>query len=192
MWVVFRGDPRQTEGMKISMIAAMARNRVIGTGDGGIPWRLPRDTLHFRDYTAGKHLLLGRRTFGEMTGWFRAHIPIVLTRDERFEPAIGQVAHSVDEAITEAFEDGAPELVVCGGASVYRAALPYADELCLTLIDAEVEGEAVFPDYEAEIEWEKLSEESHPADAENAHPMTFVRLRRIRPSSLRPSRLHLL
>ena len=96
------------------------------------------------------------------------------------------------EAITEAFEDGAPELVVCGGASVYRAALPYADELCLTLIDAEVEGEAVFPDYEAEIEWEKLSEESHPADAENAHPMTFVRLRRIRPSSLRPSRLHLL
>ncbi len=178
--------------MKISMIAALDRHRVIGTGQGGVPWQLPRDVRHFRTYTEGKYLLIGRKTCEEMDGWFTNHRPILLTRGSGSAPNRGLVAHSVDEAITEAFEGGAAELVVCGGASVYTAALPYADELLLTRIDTDSGGDVLFPDYEMDHEWETLSEESHPADAENEHAMTFLHLRRVRPSSLRPSRLHLL
>lgn len=95
--------------------------------------------------------------------------------------------------MTEAFEDGALELVVSGGASVYEAALPYADELWLTRVDTEVsEPGPRFPNFESDIRWETLSEEHHQADDENTHPMTMIHLRRISPSSLRPGRLHLL
>ena len=179
--------------MKVSMIAAMDRSRLIGNAEGGIPWRLPRDTQHFRDYTAGKHMLLGRKTISEMEGWFTDQTPIVLTHAPPPNFPWPRVAHSVEEAVTEAFEDGAEELVVSGGASVYAAALPYADELVLTRIDTEVNGEGRrFPDYEAEIEWEMLSESHFPRDEETPFAMDILHLRRVKPSSLRPGRLHLL
>jgi dihydrofolate reductase len=168
--------------MKVSMIAAMARGRVIGTGHGGIPWRLPRDARHFREYTAGHHMLLGRKTFEEMTGWFETQRPIVLTTKEDYEVSVagGRVARDVAEAIRIAAAAGEEELVVSGGARVYEAALPYADELVLTFVDAEVEGEgtARFPDWEAEGEWEEVSREEVGADEENEFGMVFVRLRR--------------
>ncbi|MFV1995779.1 MAG: dihydrofolate reductase, partial [Verrucomicrobiales bacterium] len=75
--------------MKISMIAAMDRNRVIGADRGGIPWNLPRDRRRFRSHAAGKHLLLGRRTFEEMKGWFEdQQTPIVLTHREGYDPGM--------------------------------------------------------------------------------------------------------
>ena len=80
--------------MKLSMISAMAHGRVIGTGHGGIPWHLPRDVKHFREYTQGKHLLLGRRTFEEMLGWFTDHPPIVLTHNTNYDPEVGSVAQT--------------------------------------------------------------------------------------------------
>ena len=179
--------------MKVSMISAMDRNRTIGTPQGGIPWRLPRDTHHFRTYTSGKHLLLGRKTIEEMEGWFTDQTPIVLTHSRSPDLPWSRVAHSVEEAVTEAFEDGATELVVSGGASVYAAALPYADDLWLTWVDTEVSEDGPrFPDYESGIQWETLSEEHHSADEDNSFAMTMVHLRRISPSSLRPGRLHLL
>ncbi|MCB1231898.1 MAG: dihydrofolate reductase [Verrucomicrobiae bacterium] len=184
--------------MKVSMIAAMDRHRVIAKPEGGLPWKLPRDVKRFRDYCAGKHLLVGRRTFEEMDGWFTDHKPIVLTHSREHDTGLGQTAHTVEEAVTEAFEDGAPELVVVGGGAVFAAALPFADELVLTRVDLEVAGGddledyPRFPDYEAEVEWETIHEEHHEADVENPAAMNFLTLRRVRPSSLRPGRLHLL
>jgi dihydrofolate reductase len=178
--------------MKITMIAALDRNRVIGTGHGGLPWRLPRDVAQFRAYTRGKFLLLGRKTYGEMTGWFTDQTPIVLSHRRDFSADGALVAHSIEEAVTEAFERGSPELVVCGGAAVYAAALPYADELRLTWVDTETTGQVTFPDFTVDHEWETLFEERHEKDAENAHAMTFTVLRRVKPSSLRPGRLHYL
>ncbi|MDF1825942.1 MAG: dihydrofolate reductase [Verrucomicrobiales bacterium] len=174
------------------MISAMAQNWVIGTGKGGIPWHLPRDTRRFREFTDEKFLLLGRRTFEEMTGWFTNQTPIVLTRDPDYKTDHGFVVNKVEEAISTAAEKGAGELAVCGGASVYDAALPYTDELFLTLIDGAIEGGAHFPDYDKDIEWKEISREAFPADEENEYGMTFLQLRRLHPSSLRPSRLHLL
>lgn len=164
--------------MKISAIAAIARDRVIGTGDGGIPWHLPKDSRHFRSYTQGHHMLLGRRTFEEMDGWFTTQIPIVLTTREGYRPDAGKVANSVADAIEIARAAGESELVVSGGASVYHAALPWIEELVLTFVDADISGGARFPEWESEGQWNELSRQAFPADDENAYPMTFVTLRR--------------
>lgn len=161
---------------KVSMIAAMAHDRVIGTGHGGIPFRLPRDVQHFRSYTAGHHMLLGRKTFEEMQGWFRTQTPIILTTQEEYEPGLGHVVSSIPEAIEIAKRAGDSELVVSGGASIYKAALPYTDELILTLVDADIEGGAHFPDYEAHSDWLEQTRAEFPADLENEFPITFLTL----------------
>jgi len=161
------------------MISAYAENRVIGGKNGGIPWHLPRDSTHFCGYTQNKYMLLGRRTYSEMTGWFTTQKPIVLTRNGSFANGDVLVAASVPDAIELAKAKGAEELVVSGGASVYAAALPFAERLVLTRIEANIPGGAHFPDYQASGGWETVSSEHFPADAENAYAMTFVELSRV-------------
>ena len=155
------------------MIAAMTRDRVIGTGQG-IPWHLPRDSAHFRAYTAGKCLLLGRKTYEEMLGWFTTQTPIVLTKSPN-EPLEGEpsAVSSVEEAITLARLLGAEELVVSGGAQVYALAIEYADTLVLTRVQAVIPGQAVFPDFESSSAWHCDRRQAFDADAENAHAMEF-------------------
>ncbi len=162
------------------MISAMTSERVIGTGNG-IPWRLPRDSRHFRSYTTGKPMLLGRRTYEEMLGWFTTQTPIILTRQEGYRaPAGAHVVHEVAGAVALAEALGAAELVVSGGAQIYAAALPLAEELILTLVDARVEGSARFPDFRADDSWICQRRERHEADRENAHAMEFQWWRRDR------------
>ncbi|MEM1443021.1 MAG: dihydrofolate reductase [Verrucomicrobiota bacterium] len=178
--------------MHLTMISAMDRERVIGKSDGRIPWHLPRDVDRFREFTRGKFLLLGRRTFAEMTGWFTDQTPIVLTRQENLVVENGWTVHDIEEAISTAAEQGAEELAVCGGAAIYTEALPYTDDLFLTKIETSVGEGTRFPDYESDIEWEEVQRENFPADEENEFAMSFLQLRRLHPSSLRPPRLHLL
>ncbi len=167
------------------MIVCMDRNRVIGTGSGGLPWKLPRDIAHFRGYTAGKFMLLGRKTYEEMTGWFTTQTPIVMTQQEDYQPAEGHVVRSVSDAIKVAADAGADELVVSGGASIYRLALPYADSLVLTVVKAELEGSAFFPSYNTGIEWRELRRESFLPDEENSFGIDFIWLERVRPEAKR-------
>ena len=166
--------------MKVSMIAAMDENRLIGSGSG-IPWHLPRDQRHFRAYTAGKALLLGRRTFEEMLGWFTDQRPIVLSRDTTYAPAKAPpglgVAGSLAGACDLASAAGERELVVLGGAQIYKLALPIADELILTEVHAEFEGGAYFPSF-GEEDWREVARERFEADADNAYAMSFVTYRR--------------
>lgn len=159
--------------MKVSMIAAMTPEGVIGTGEG-IPWHLPRDQAHFRAYTAGKAMLLGRRTYEEMIGWFTTQTPIVLTRNTRIDlEGKPRLAASVESAIEMAQELGAPELVVSGGAQVYAAALDHADELILTSIDTKAVGTARFPDFQEKGNWHCHRREAHATDTENIHALEF-------------------
>lgn len=179
--------------MHIIMIAAMDRNRVIGARGGGIPWTLPRDRERFRAFTEEKFLLVGRRTYEEMAGWFGSRTPVVLTTRRDFPaPEGGLVAHNVEAAISESAERGAEELVVCGGGQVYEATLPYADELLLTFIDTQSGGVVRFPDFNEKITWEMVSEDAFEADEANPYAMVFRRLRRVTPASLRPMRIHLI
>ena len=153
----------------LTLIAAVSEDGFISRGQG-VPWKLPADVAHFRAYTAGKWLLLGRRTFEEMIGWFREHTPLVMSRDESFVPKIGQRVGSVAEAL---LLTTAEELVVCGGAQAYALALPLADRLVLTLVQIQL-GEGVpFPTIVLD-EWTEVSREPHPADSLHAHAFQIV------------------
>ena len=164
----------------VTMISAMTHDRVIGATGGGIPWHLPRDGTHFRKYTNNKHMLLGRKTFDEMSGWFTNQTPLVLTSQQDYRPGIGARVGSVAEAIDFVQTSCAGELVVSGGAQVYASALPFADRLVLTIVDATVEGAAYFPDYRATATWETVSDEHFAADQDNPFAMTFIILDRVR------------
>ncbi|MGI9240043.1 MAG: dihydrofolate reductase [Verrucomicrobiales bacterium] len=163
--------------MKISIIAALDENRLIGTGSG-IPWELPRDRQHFRDSAAGMAMLLGRRTFEEMHGWFTDQRPIVLTRRVDYGDFLGvSVVGSIEAALDEARGRGESELLVAGGADVYALALPFADQLILTEVESAFQGEVYFPEFSTS-DWEEVSRVRFEADAENVHAMSFVTYRR--------------
>ena len=160
----------------LTLIAAMDENRLLAT-EHGIPWKLPRDVQHFRRYTEGKWLLLGRRTFQEMQGWFKpGHTALVLTSQCGLDPKGARGVDSVPHALALAEAAGQSELVVCGGAQTYVAAFPYADKLVITEIDHRFQAgtrPAYFPAWSVE-EWSKEESVFHPANTENGWSMTIT------------------
>ncbi len=154
--------------MVISLIAAMDEDRVIGSADRGLPWDLPRDRAHFRASTAGKWVLVGRRTYTEMEGWFGDRRPVVLTSETGFRPfeAGHRVVHSVVAALELARQNGAPELMVLGGGGVFAATLSWADRILLTRIAlrATVVEPVRFPDFERSGTWRCQHAEVWPAE----------------------------
>lgn len=153
--------------MIVTLIAALAGDRVIGEASGRIPWDHPRDRAHFRARTAGHWLLVGRRTYAEMEGWFGDRTPVVLTRDTAFRPfsPAHRLASSVPAALDFARASGVTELFVCGGATVYAATLPHADRLLLTRLSLSLQvAEPVqFPDFASTGQWRLQSLEHWPA-----------------------------
>ncbi|MCS7006066.1 MAG: dihydrofolate reductase [Thermoleophilia bacterium] len=134
--------------MKVTVVAAIARGGVIGR-DGAIPWRLPEDLARFKALTTGHAVVMGRRTWESLPARFRP-LPgrrnVVLTRNPSWEAQGAERAASLEEAL-ELVEDEEGVFVI-GGAELYAAALPLADELALTEIDLEVEGDTVFPEWD--------------------------------------------
>jgi dihydrofolate reductase len=160
--------------MEITLIAAVAKNGVIG-GDGGIPWHLPRDTAHFRHYCAGKALLVGRRTFEEMRGWFHPdQLLFVLTKTDSFQPHTphARTVREIPDAIQIAQTALKEELVVIGGAAVYESAMEHATKLVITEVDTTPPGSARFPEIDPS-KWSRTSWESFPADEDNSFDLTF-------------------
>lgn len=162
---------------RLTLIAAVSEDGFISRGQG-VPWDLPRDRLHFRAATAGKWLLIGRRTYEEMLGWFRDHTPLVLTRDPAFIPPIGKVAPSVLQALDLAAAAGVDEIYVCGGSAAYHLALPHADHLLVTHVSTRLGTGVPFPKIETPP-WRLVTCIEHPADAENALSMRFATYERI-------------
>jgi dihydrofolate reductase len=158
----------------ISLIVAMADNRVIGRG-GALPWRLPADLKRFRSLTLGKPVLMGRRTFESIGRPLTERINLVLTRDLRWGADGARTVHTVPEALAQARE--AAELVVIGGAEVYRLVLPLARRIYLTHVHAEVTGDTFFPAFDPG-EWRDVEQAAQPADERHAYPFTFVTLER--------------
>ena len=156
--------------MSVSLILAMAENRVIGRR-GGLPWRLPKDLLHFKKLTLGHTLIMGRKTFESID---RRPLPkrrsIVLSRDPGYRPGGAEVAASLADALELA--GGDDEVFVIGGAGVFADAVALADRLYLTLVHAEVEGDVVLPEIDAGS-WELRSDERHDADERHAHAFSF-------------------
>ena len=156
--------------MTLTIVAAVARNGVIGS-DGGLPWRLPDDLRRFKELTLGHVLVMGRRTYESIGRPLPGRTTIVVTRNPEWDPGSEEVrlAGSVEEAI-EAAATIDPSVFVVGGAQVYAAALPRADRLELTWVDAEPEGDTRFPEVDWD-EWRQLRRE----DADGAVYATYVR-----------------
>jgi len=129
--------------MIISLIAAMAENRVIGN-KSAIPWKLPFDRKRFRDITMGHPVILGRKTFEIIGRPLFGRSNIVLTRQRGYMAEGAVVVHSLDEAFT-ACED-AGEVFVCGGGTVFRETIPLARRIYLTVIHRSYEGDTFFPE----------------------------------------------
>lgn len=161
--------------MEISIIAAMARNRVIGI-ENRLPWKLPADMKWFRLHTLGKPIVMGRKTFESFGG---KPLPdrhnIVISRDENYRAQGATVVNSIDEALSVAGD--VDEVMIIGGASFYEQMLPRTDRIYLTLVEMEPEGDAWFPDYDAG-QWQELERHPHEADDKNPCAYTFVILDR--------------
>lgn len=159
----------------LSMIAALARNNVIGQ-DNTLPWHLPEDLKHFRAITQGKPVIMGRKTWDSLPPKFRP-LPgrrnIVVSRNRKLALAGAEVVDSLAAAL--ALLDHDAEGVVIGGAELYRLALPLADRLYLTRIDAEFAGDAFFPPI-APSEW--IETERQTARSADGLDYAFVRMER--------------
>lgn len=164
-------------GMRMTLVAALDRNRSIGRGNA-MPWHLPDDFRHFKTLTLGKPVLMGRRTAESLGRALPGRTNLVLTRSGRVPFDGMQAVASLDEAIAIAAAQGAAELCVIGGGEIYALALPRADVLQLTHVDTVVDGaDAFFPAWDAS-QWREMSRTSHAADAKHAHAFDFVEYRR--------------
>jgi dihydrofolate reductase len=155
--------------MKISLILAMGRNRVIGR-DNQLPWHLPADLAHFKATTMGKPILMGRKTWESIGKALPGRLNIVLTGQAGYTAEGATVVNSIDNAIAAC--ESADELMVIGGAAVYEALLPVAQKIYLTLVDEEFEGDTFFPQID-EQEWREESREDHSTDDKNAYDYSF-------------------
>lgn len=161
--------------MRLSLIAAVARNRTIGA-DGRLPWRLPDDMAWFKRWTMGHHVVMGRKTWESLRKPLVGRENMVLTRRPHYVAPGATTFSTLESAMAHAERAGETELMVIGGADVYAAALPLADRLYLTWIHHEVEGDREFPVLEGS--WVECSREEHPADALHAFPFALCVLER--------------
>ena len=152
----------------------MSRDRVIGQG-GRMPWHLPADLKHFKAVTLGHPVVMGRRTFDSIGRALPGRRNVVISRSKPDLPDGVMLAHGLDEALEACA--GAERVMVIGGGEIYAQAMPLADFLELTLIDAAIDGDTHFP-YFSLRNWAVLRLQSRPADERNAYALRFVRLTR--------------
>ena len=164
--------------MRIILIAAVARNRAIGV-DNRLPWRLPEDLKNFKRRTRGHTLLMGRNTWESLEGGpLPGRRTIVLSKTVEEVPEDVVVVSTLAEGIESARAAGEEELFIAGGGSVYAAAEPYADQMLLTWVDTEVEGDAFFPDVDMSL-WRESERRDFPADDRHAFPFSIRSYERI-------------
>jgi dihydrofolate reductase len=165
----------------LSIVVARAANGVIGR-DGDLPWRLKSDLALFKASTLGKPIIMGRKTWDSLP---RKPLPgrmnVVLSRDGSFEPDNAVVCESFMEAVQmareQAEDDGVDEVCIIGGRSLFEAALLKAKRLYLTEVDATVDGDVTFPDFD-EAAWTEVRREEHPAGDGDDHAFVFRVLER--------------
>ena len=158
------------------MIAAKAENNVIGNKNT-IPWHMPVDFKYFKETTLGKTVVMGLNTFNSIGGKplpGRKHI--ILNNDLNYvAPENCVVAHSIEEVLELGKDE--PELMICGGASVYKQFLPLSKKLYITEVHARPEGDTYFPEVNME-EWKEVKRADFKADEKNKYDYSFVILER--------------
>ena len=156
--------------MKVSLIVAMAKNRVIGAGNR-IPWHLPNELRLFKSLTMGHHIVMGRKTYESINRLLPGRTTVIVTRQRDYAVPGAIVVHSVKEALDACRGDD--ECFVIGGADLFRETLPLADRIHLTVVDAEPEGDTFMPEFDTS-EWRETSSQTFYADDKHAHPYRYA------------------
>ncbi|MDF1880858.1 type 3 dihydrofolate reductase [Sulfurimonas sp. MAG313] len=154
----------------ISLIAAMANNRVIGK-DNQMPWHLPADLGHFKALTLGKPIIMGRKTYESIGRPLPGRKNIVISTNKNYILEGCETVCSLDEAINLVKE--VKEVMIIGGGFLYSQTLPKANKLYLTFIDLDVDGDTKFPDYE-KLSIKEIKREKHLKDEKNPYDYEFV------------------
>ncbi|MFM7155299.1 MAG: dihydrofolate reductase [Bacteroidota bacterium] len=162
--------------MIVSAIVAVAKNGVIGA-EGQIPWYLPADLAWFKKTTLGHHIIMGRNSFHSIGRPLPKRTNIVVTRDPFFSAEGVLIAHSVEEALGMAFDNGETEAFIIGGGQIYKESIDLWDKLYLTSVETEPEGDVFFPETD-NSEWIETWSEERPADDKNEFDCTFRILER--------------
>lgn len=159
--------------MKISMIAAMADNWVIGK-DNQMPWHLPADLAHFKALTLGKPILMGRKTYESIGRSLPGRRNLVLSQQADYRIAGVEVVSSLAQAVSllEQSEEVVDELMIIGGGALYRQLLAQADCLYLTRIELNVAGDTHFPTF-SEAQWQRVVRQSYAPDERNPYHYHF-------------------
>lgn len=161
--------------MRIAMIWAMSENRVIGRNNN-LPWHLPNDLKYFKRLTSGKPVIMGRKTYESIGRPLPNRANIILTRDTAFQAEGTRVVHTLEEAIelaeAECLISGAEEVIIMGGAEIYRQAMPLADRLYVTLVHAQIDGDAFFPEIDLSA-YQEVAREDFSADGPNPYDYSF-------------------
>jgi len=160
----------------LSIVVARAANGVIGR-DGDLPWRLKSDLALFKANTLGKPIIMGRKTWDSLPKKpLPGRMNLVLTRDGSFESEKAVVCESFMEAVQmareQAQDDGVDEVCVIGGRALFEMALPKAKRLYITEVDATVDGDVTFPEFD-ESDWREVRREAHPASEGDDHAFVF-------------------
>lgn len=155
--------------MIISMIAAMADNRIIGK-DNQMPWHLPADFAWFKRCTMGKPVVMGRKTYESIGRPLPGRLNIVISRDASLSIEDVTTVTSIEQALEVAGE--VEEVMIIGGGAIYAACLPMANKLYITHIEAEIQGDTQFPDWGNEFK--ETYSEAYQADEKNAYNMRFT------------------
>lgn len=158
--------------MEIILIAAVAKNRIIGR-DNKLPWNIPEDLRLFKETTMGYPMIMGRKTFESLKRPLPGRRHIVLSRNPDYRPRGGEYAPTLAAALEMC--RGAEKVFVIGGSQIFTQALPVATGMILTLLHREAEGDVVFPDFGQE-EFRETDRRDFPDCAE---PFTVITLRRV-------------
>ncbi len=153
----------------VTLIVAVADSGVIGR-DNALPWHLPEDLKRFKRITLGKPVVMGRKTFESIGKPLPGRQNIVVTRDANYRREGVSVVHGPDDALRAA--DGAAEIMVIGGADLFRVFLPRAGRVHLTRVHGDIEGDIRWPALD-QRQWHVVERESYPADERHAYSMTF-------------------
>jgi dihydrofolate reductase len=170
----------------LALVVAIAENGVIGNANR-LPWHLPADLKHFKSVTLGKPMLMGRKTFESIGKALPGRRNLVMTRGRPIDAAGVETVKSVEEALVAARE--ADELMVIGGAEIFRICLPRAQRIYLTRVHAPIAGDTRFPPVDWN-EWRSVERNVQPADEKNTYAMTFLRLERRSPEHGDPQKPH--
>jgi dihydrofolate reductase len=153
----------------LSMIVAHANNRVIGKKND-MPWHLPADLAYFKKTTLGKPIIMGRKTYQSIGRPLPGRKNIVISRDNNFQAEGVEVVNSVDAALALVVDSA--EVMVIGGGAIYQHCLVAAQRLYITHINANIDGDTHFPEYDLTV-WHKVASDIRPSDEKNPYQLDF-------------------